>query len=156
MSNAIQSFAVIHNNPFIFGPLFPSFYGSLGEKPKGILLSQLVLPLVLYPASQKFLVNAKSTSSVMTMVGKPGKRDRLYGLEERIAEYRELTNTSIQHEIDIGVLSIDENLSVDVNSYRSINPSYFSDYRKAASRLGYLFAPFDVPTIYRILGVKKL
>jgi hypothetical protein len=156
MSNAIKSFAVIHNNPFVFGQLFPSFYSSLGKKPKGILLSYLILPLVLYPASQKFLVNAKSTSSLMTMVGKPGKRDRLYGLEERIAEYWELTNTSIQHEIDSGVLSIDEILSVDVNSYRSDNSPYFSDYRKAANRLGYLFAPFDVPTIYRIFGVKKL
>jgi hypothetical protein len=156
MSNAIQSFAVIYNNPFIFGPLFPSFYKSLGEKQKGILLSYFVLPLVLYPASLKFLVNAKSTSSIMTMVGKPGKRDRLYGLEERIAEYRELTNISIQHEIDIGMLSIDKNLSASVNSYRSTKSLGFSDYQKAASRLGYLFAPFDVPTIYRILGVKKL
>jgi hypothetical protein len=90
------------------------------------------------------------------MVGKPGKRDRLYGLEERIAEYRELTNISIQHEIDIGMLSIDKNLSASVNSYRSTKSLGFSDYQKAASRLGYLFAPFDVPTIYRILGVKKL
>jgi hypothetical protein len=156
MSNAIESFAVIYNNPFIFGTLFPSFYNSLGEKPKGILLSYLVLPLVLYPASLKFLMNAKSTSSVRTMVGKPGERDRLYGLEERIAEYRELTNMSIQYEIDIGMLNIDENFSVNVNSYRSTNSLVFPDYQKAASRLGYLFAPFDVPTIYRILGVKKL
>lgn len=156
MSNAIESFAVIYNNPFIFGALFPSFYSSLGEKPKGILLSYLVLPLVLYPASLKFLMNAKSTSSMRTMVGKPGERDRLYGLEERIAEYRELTNMSIQHEIDIGMFSIDENLSVNVNSHRSNNSPGFPDYQKAASRLGHLFAPFDVPTIYRILGVKKL
>jgi len=162
MSNAIQSFAVIHNNPFIFGPLFPSFYASLGEKQNSVLLSYLVLPLVLYPASQKFLMNAKSTSSIMTLIGKSDKRDRLYGLEERIAEYREITNISMQYEIDIGVVITDENLSINVNTSRSNNPRfinntlYFSDYRKSASKLGYLFAPFDVPTIYRLLGVKNL
>lgn len=163
MSNAIQSFTVIHNNPFIFGPLFSSFYDSLGKKQNSILLSYLVLPLVLYPASQKFLMNAKSTSSITTLVGKSGKRDRLYGLEERIAEYRELTNISMQYGIDIGVLSLDENLSINVeNTSKSINirftnkTLYYSEYRKSASKLGYLFAPFDVPTVYRLLGVKNL
>src|ERR1700728_2186022 len=97
MSNAIQSLRVLHNNPFIMAPIFPSFFKSLGEKRNGILLAYLILPLVLPPASRKFLTNAKSTSSLMTLAGKPGMRERLYGLEERIVEYREITNVTIQH-----------------------------------------------------------
>ena len=45
MSNAIQSFGVLHNNPFIFGPIFQPFFEALGEKPKSILLSYPILPL---------------------------------------------------------------------------------------------------------------
>jgi len=153
MSNAIQSFGVLHNNPFIFGPLFPPFYESLGKKPKSILLSYLILPLVLYPESNTFLVNAKSTSSVRTMVK---KRDRLYGLDERIAEFRKLTNTSVQYAIDIGVLELADDLTVYVNSSWSADPLCPADALKAANRLGILFAPFDIPTIYRMLGVKRL
>ena len=116
MSNAIQSLGVLHNNPFIFGPIFRSFFESLGDKSKSILLSYLVLPLVLYPESHSLLVGAASRRSIRTLVGAPGKRDPIYGLGERIAEYRELTNPSLQYAVDIGVLKIDENLSVDVIS----------------------------------------
>jgi hypothetical protein len=156
MSNAVKNFSVIYNNPFIFGPLFPSFYSSIGEKSKSILLSYLVLPLVLNPASLKFLVHVKSSSSVMTLVGGPGKRDRIYGLEERIVEYRKLTNTSLQYEIDIGVLSINKDLSVCVESDLPSEPMYLPKQLKASYNLGRLFKPLDVPTIYRSLGVKRL
>ena len=153
MSNAIQNFGVLHNNPFIFGPLFQPFFESLGEKPKGFLLSYLVLPLVLYPESRTFLVRARTTSSFRTLTG---KREQIYGLDERIAEYRRMTNTTIQHAVDIGVLRVGENLSVDVVSKWPANPMCLPDQLKAASQLGRIFAPFDVPTIYRMIGVKKL
>lgn len=153
MSNAIQSLVVLHNNPFIFAPLFSPFYKSLGEKPKSVLLSYLVLPFVLYPKSRTFLVKAKSTSSLRTLMG---KREHIYGLDKRIAEYRDLTNTSFQYAVDMGVLQLGEKLSVDVFSDWTTNPMCSPDQIKAASNLGILFAPFDIPTIYRTIGVKKL
>lgn len=153
MSNAIQSLGVLHNNPFIFAPLFSPFYKSLGEKPKSFLLSYLVLPLVLYPKSHTFLVRAKSTSSLRTLMG---EKERIYGLDERIAEYRGLTNTSLQHAVDMGVLQVGDNLSVNVVSDWTNDPMGSSDQLKAASKLGLLLAPFDVPTVYRMIGVKKL
>lgn len=153
MSNAIQSLGVLHNNPFIFAPLFSPFYKSLGEKPKSFLLSYLVLPLVLYPKSRTFLVRARSNSSIRTLMS---KRERIYGLDERIAEYRELTNTSLQHAVDMGVLHVRENLSVDVIADWTTKPMCSPDQRKAASKLGILLAPFDVPTVYRTIGVQKL
>lgn len=156
MSNAIQSFGVLHNNPFIFAPLFSQFYKSLGEKPKSVLLSYLVLPFVLYPESRIFLVKARSTSSLRTLIGKKGNREHIYGLDERIADYRELTNTSFQHAVNMNVLQISETLSADVVSDWSTNPMCLPDQLKAAHRLGLLFTPFDVPTVYRMIGVKKL
>jgi len=153
MSNAIQSLRILHNNPFIFAPLFSPFYKSLGEKPKSFLLSYLVLPLVLYPKSHTFLVRAKSTSSLRTLMG---EKERIYGLDERIAEYRGLTNTSLQHAVDMGVLQVGDNLSVNVVSDWTNDPMCSSDQLKAASKLGLLLEPFDVPTVYRMIGVKKL
>ena len=153
MSNAIQSLGVLHNNPFIFAPLFSPFYKSLGEKPKSFLLSYLVLPLVLYPKSRTFLVGAKSTSSLRTLMS---KKERIYGLDERIDEYRGLTNTSLQHAVDMGVLQVVDNLSVNVVSDWTNEPLCSSDQLKAASKLGILLAPFDVPTVYRTIGVQKL
>ena len=153
LSNAIQSLGVLHNNPFIFAPLFSQFYKSLGEKPKSFLLSYLVLPLVLYPKSRAFLENVRSTSSLRTLMS---KRGRIYGLDERIAEYRGLTNISLQYAVDMGTLQVGENISVDVVSDWTNDPMCSPDQLKAASNLGHLFAPFDVPTIYRTFGVKKL
>lgn len=153
MSNAIQSLGELHNNPFIFAPLFSPFYKSLGEKPKSFLLSYLVLPLVLYPKSHTFLVGARSTSSLRTLMG---KKERIYGLDERIAEYRGLTNTSLQHAMDMGVLQVGEKLSVDVVSDWTTETLCSPDQLKAASKFGILLAPFDVPTVYRMIGVKKI
>jgi hypothetical protein len=117
MSNAIQNLGVLYNNPFIFGPILRSFFESLGGKSRSILLSYLVLPLVLYPESHVLLVKrADSRRSIRNLVGVPGKRDPIYGIEERIAGFRELTNLSIQYSVDIGVFSVDNNLSVNVIS----------------------------------------
>ena len=154
MSNAIQSFWALHNNPFVFAPLFSPFYKSLEEKPKSVLLSYLVLPFVLYPESRTYLAEkVRSTSSLRTLMG---ERGRIYGHAERIAEYRGLTNTSLQHAMDMGVLQVGEKLSVDVVSEWTNDPICSSDQLKAASNLGHLFASFDVPTVYRMIGVKKL
>jgi hypothetical protein len=60
MSNAIESYAVLHNNPFILAPLFREFYSALPQSPKNLLLSYLVLPLVLQPASREFLFRANA------------------------------------------------------------------------------------------------
>jgi hypothetical protein len=96
---------------------------------------------------------ARSTSSIRTMVK---KRDRIYGLDEHILEFWKLTNTSVQYTIDIGVLRIADDLSVHVKSSWPADPLCPAHSLTAANRLGILFAPFDIPTIYRMLGVKKL
>jgi len=153
MSNAIGSYTVIHNNPFILAPLFELFYASLPKKPRNILLSYLVLPLVLYPSSRSFLSGAKASSSIRTM-GKT--RERFYGLCERIEEYKALTNLCIQHAIDSGSIAIEEDLSVRVIASRLNAALCPVNSARAANKLGILFAPYEIPAIYRSLGVKAL
>lgn len=153
MSNAIDSYTVIHNNPFILAPLFELFYASLPKKPKNILLSYLVLPLVLYPPSRLFLAGAKASSSIRTM-GK--NRERLYGLCERVEEYKALTNLCIQHAIDSVSIAVEEDLSVLVIASRLDASLCPGTSARAASKLGTLFAPYEIPAIYRSLGVKAL
>jgi hypothetical protein len=151
MTRAIDHLEELHNNPFIFSPLFPVFYKALGEKPHNSLLAYLLLPLVLYQESNTFLKNANSRSSMRTMVDKPS---RLFGLQQRIVEYREITNLSIQHAIDNGAL-----LSSERASYKSGEtklPTILTEMSRPASKLGLLFAPFDVPSIFRTVGVKSL
>ena len=92
----------------------------------------------------------------MTMVGKPGKRERLYGLDQRIAEYLRLTNATVQYATDMDILQITEDLSVNIITDWPTEPICPPEALKAASRLGKLFSPFDIPTIYRMIGVKRL
>lgn len=153
MSNAIGSYAVIHNNPFILAPLFELFYASLPKKPKNILLSYLVLPLVLYPPSRSFLADAKPSSSIRTM---NKKRERFYGFCGRVEEYKTLTNLCIQHAIDSGSIAIEEDLSILVIAPRLDASLCPGTSAKAATKLGVLIAPYEISAIYRSLGVKAL
>lgn len=153
MSNAIDSYAVIHNNPFILAPLFELFYASLPKKPKNILLSYLVLPLVLYPPSRSFLAGAKASSSIRTM---NKKRERFYGLCGRVEEYKTLTNLCLQHAIDSGAIAIDEDLSILVIAPRLDASLCPRDSARAATKLSALIATYEISAVYRSLGVKAL
>lgn len=153
MNNAIESYTVIYNNPFILAPLFSAFYSSLPPKPKSILLSYLVLPLVLYPSSREFLTNANARSSIRTM-GK--KRERFFGLQERLEEYKMLTNICIQHGIDVSTLAVEADLSVRVLGSGLDTSLPPETSVRAAKNLGKLLASFEVPAIYLSLGVKEL
>ncbi len=153
MSTPVQALWVLHNNPFALGYLLPVFYGALEEKSKSLLLSYLVFPLALYPESQKFLRNANVRSSVRTLLK---DKSRIFGLEERIAGYRRLTNLSIQHKIDNGLIRIGDDMAVLTDLGAVSCPEHLAGAKKAAGRLGVLFRPFDVPSIYRFLGLRRL
>ena len=153
MSNAIASYDVIHNNPFIFAPLFVEFFKSAPSTSNSILLSYLVLPLVLPRESRAFLANATSKSTMATFLR---KRAFLEGLNERIGEYRKLTNQSLRHAIDLGLVKVSDDLAIRV-LVENFDLSYApASAPRAAKRLGTLFSPYDIPTIYRTFGIKKL
>jgi hypothetical protein len=153
ITNQIECYATIFNNPFLLGPLLPTFFEALGAKDRGALLAYLVLPLVLPKFSQVALANSNKASSLRTFTK---EADRTYGLGQRIANQRRMTNLILQHMIDLGVLRLVDNASIIVV------PEVFPpgicppDMLKAARKLGALCAPHSVPSIFLQLGIKKL
>lgn len=153
MSNAVNSFSVLYNNPFLFGPMFPAFASELGPKKNAILLAYLVLPFCLHSKTRTFLERANVKSSIRTLLT---DRERLHGLEERIQDLTDLSNKSLQYAIDVGGLRIDSELSLSVGESWPETIIAEPGAIKAAGRLGTLFSPYDVPTIYRMLGIQKI
>lgn len=153
MSNAVKSFSVLHNNPFLFGPMFPAFASGLGAKKNAVLLAYLVLPFCLHSKSRIFLERANVKSSIRTMLS---DRERFHGLEERIRDLTEMSNKSLQYALDIGALIIDSELSIAVGVPWANTIIVEDGVIKAAKRLGILFSPYDVPTIYRMLGIQNI
>jgi hypothetical protein len=153
MSTALESYAALHYSPFVLAPLFEAFYEMAAPQPKNILLAYLVLPLTLYLPSRTFLKNAKSTSSLRTFCSEPL---RLYGLPDRVKEYRSLTHTSLQLGFDSAGLRIAEDLSIAVLARKLDASACPTNAVKAAEKLGSIFGPLDIPAIYRFLGIKKL
>lgn len=154
MSEAIRHLSILYSNPFIFSPVLFSFYNEIKNIDRNILLSYLILPLSLYPESKKYLIGKKHPRSSLRILAKEHRR--LYGLQERIKEYKDLTNSTLQYCINIGVLSINSNQSIQIEGRlpeRIISPP---DSCKAARRLAEFMSNFDVATSYRMLGVKQL
>jgi hypothetical protein len=153
MSEPLHHLRVLHNNPFIFASAFTAFFQSLGEKERGFLFAYLVLPMTLYQPSREFLQKANKRSSIRTMLK---ERKRIYGLDERINRYREMTNTTIQYLQDAGNITVGDQLTVSVTEQQSLDNPSPEGVVKAAQRLALLFRPYDVPTVFRMLGVMSL
>ena len=85
------------------------------------------------------------------------ERARIHGLSERVTRYRDMTNMTIQYLLDAQALSIHERLSVSAASDKqALDATSPENVVKAANRLGTIFQPFDIPTLYRMLGVMYL
>lgn len=153
MSDPIRLLHVLHNNPFIFAPVIGSFYVMLGEKENAFLLGYLILPITLHKPSRKFLNNANSRSSLRTMLK---DRGNIYGLDERVSLYREMTNTTIQYLLGTGSISLHGQVAVTAADNQILNVPSPGGVIKAARRLGTFFQPYDVPTVFRMLGVMSL
>lgn len=156
MSKYVDSVYKINNNIFVFTPLFVVFYKNLQPNPKNLLLSYLVLPLVLYKASQERIKNSKKISSIFTFLSGEDKRENVYGLPKRIQEYKEITNQCMLYAIQNKWLKTNDDLSVTFlneqkNSIASLDSAF-----KASSKLCNIFQNLDVVSIYKQLGVKKL
>jgi hypothetical protein len=153
MSTAVESFRELHYSPYVLAPILEGFFSTAVPQRGNFLLSYVVLPLTLYPASRNFLKNKKKDSSIYTFWREPS---RFYGLAERVEQYREVTNLCVQCCIDGETLTIDENLTV-VPLGRTLDMSAApKDSVRAAEKLGELLKSLDVPAIYRLLGVKRL
>jgi hypothetical protein len=153
VKSAIHAYSVIYNNVFIFAPLLPIFFSSMPTKQNSVLLSYLLLPIVLHPPSQTFLVNANKRSAMRTLVS---ERERIYGIEKRLNERRAMTNLCIQYGIDVTALLLHGDGSVSARADALPIKNCPENVVAATRRLGQLFTPFDVPTVFRMLGIKRL
>ncbi|BDB27314.1 hypothetical protein CTP10_R47190 [Cupriavidus sp. P-10] len=151
--DVIENLFVLHNNPFLFSELFTEFYGAMGPQKNGVLLAYLVLPLVLPEQSRKVLYKDRGRTRLMTFAAKP---ERLYGLQGRIDTYRALTNVTLQHLLSCGRLSMTADLSLEVCGKVVDEPLAPREALAASRKLGTIVAPYDVPTIFRMLGVMSL
>ncbi len=155
MSKYIESIYKVNNNTFLLTPLIVEFYKELQWTRNNVLLSYLVLPLVLNKKSKEFLMTASTRSSIHSFVSKKNV-ENIFGLPDRIMEYKEQTNHCLQYAIDCGWVSLNEDLSVSVSNTSLEISSELEESQKAASNLKKVFKDLDVVTIYRLLGIKKL
>jgi hypothetical protein len=151
--NAIEYYVTLTHSPLILTPIIDHFFKALKPFEKNILLGYLVLPIVLHPASQSFLSGANSRSSVRTFCS---DRIRLAGLPQRIADWRKTSGLAMQNSIDCERLILHENLSIEFKQRQPEITTRMLLETNAAKRLASIFEPYDIPTIYRLLGVNVL
>jgi len=152
MSTAIEHLAVLHNNPFIFAPALAEFYSEFGSGKKGMLLAYLVLPLVLPGESRKYLRAVRVNSSLRMLLN---DRARIHGLTVRVQQYRRITDKTLQYLVDAAVIEVGADLSIAVTG--QVSGGVAPEGVTAAARgLAKLCLPYDVQTVYRMLGVKSL
>ncbi|MDB5122818.1 MAG: hypothetical protein JWP94_947 [Mucilaginibacter sp.] len=155
MSKSVDSFYALYNNPFLLSGIVVEFYKHYSFKQQNdILLSYLILPLTLYESSKAGLQRANKQRSIRTFVKEP---ERLFGLAERLKEYKKMTNLTMQFAIDQRYLLIDEVLSVKVDSSNEItmNPG-LKPHLTAAANLAKMLNAVDVISVYRQFGIKRI
>ncbi|NQT60163.1 MAG: hypothetical protein HQ557_14360 [Bacteroidetes bacterium] len=153
MSKAIKHIYKLHNNPFFLTPVIIGFYNKYHSQDKNLLLAYLILPLVLHDETKNWLKKAIASSSLSSF-GR--KKENYYGLPDRLVEYKHLTNQCLQYAQDNKLISIHEDLSVEVLSTELRCSGQLKDSLKASENFVKIIKDLDVITIYRLLGVKSL
>ncbi|CAE6807561.1 three component ABC system middle component [Paraburkholderia domus] len=148
----IDHLFTLQRTPFALAPAIHRFYETAERKDRDVLLSYLVLPIVLYPASRTFLINSNSKSSLRTMCK---EQRRLVGLAARVEQFKTLTNSAMLILSAERAIEIGEDLSVhSIRPVREENAK--RDLVDASRKLAYIFSDADVVSIYRTLGLKTL
>ena len=151
-NKTIDNLYGLFNNPFILTPLVVEFYKNLTPQPKDILLAYLILPFVLYHESRDDLQRADVRRTLIIF---KRENNRIYGLQDRLIEYKSLTNLCIQNAIDTGLIEINENLSVVVKKENSCDPSLQLSFN-ASTNLAKMLSKHEIVTIYRLTGIKRI
>ncbi|MGF6761436.1 hypothetical protein P3T24_001749 [Paraburkholderia sp. GAS33] len=149
----IQHLETLHNNPFLFARTLANFYAVMPPQKGSLLLAYLVLPIALHAPARILL---KKNSGRTTLRSFLLERDRIFGLERRVQEWREITNATVQYLTGANILAIKSDLAVTCTRDFDLEDISPIDVATSAKALGRIFAPYDVPTIYRMLGVMKL
>lgn len=154
MIKRIEYLYMLYNNIFAYTPLLHSFYEAYIGQDKDILLSYLILPLVLNETSRNKLVKLTARSSLFTFCK---YEECIIGLPERIKQYKAVTNDCIQYGVDSGLFTVSDSLHIEVSELEKTKKFIVdSDKIKAAKKIAMILKSYDIPTIYRNLGVAEL
>lgn len=167
MSKAIQNLDILYNNPFILTPVIIAFYEKYeGKQQKDMFVAYLILPIVLYEYSKIVLkkpkkelrtfINYVQKEDIKNNKAEIKKNDKLYGLPNRVDEFKELTNLCLQYAFDTGSLRLNKDLSITfIKNDFKIDQSIL-EYIKASQNLASLLKNEKITHIYMRLGIKKL
>lgn len=152
MNSVIDALYQLKYNPFKYGEYLASFYSSLTNIEDNLLLAPLVIPLCSHPVYKTKLegavFGAKRKSSIWSIFD---DRTNLYDLQERVNEFKALTEQSIQYCFANDWLNIEnENLALKY----SANGDNLPQLQKNAVNLGKLISGHSVVEIYAFLGVR--
>jgi hypothetical protein len=152
MNNQIQNIYNLYNNPFILTPLLIEFYKNYDSRPNSLLLADLIFPFVLYAESRDSL-QTKTTKRTLITFRK--ENDRLFGLHERVNQYKILTKLCLQYSVDNKFIEINKELSVIINKVPTCDTSLFYS-SKAAGNLAIMLKRHDIIAVFRLLGIKRI
>jgi len=152
MSDPIEHLYTLHTNPFLFATTLRGFFEYSKPRQHSVLLSYLVLPIVLDQGNRDFLESARRTSNLRTMLT---HRQLLTAIPQRLEDYREVTNDTLRYLISSNLLTVN-GTQVQLGLSDALDPVAPPGAVAAANKLAEFLNPFDVPTIYRLLGVMQL
>lgn len=154
MIKRVEYLYTLYNNIFAYTPILHSFYEEYIGQDRDILLSYLILPLVLNETSRNKLVKLTARSSLFTFCK---YEECIIGLPERIKQYKAVTNDCIQYGVDSGLFTVSDSLHIEVSELEKTKKFIVdSDKIKAAKKIAMILKSYDIPTIYRNLGVAEL
>lgn len=169
MSRTIEHLYTLYNNPFYLAPIIVKFYEHYkGRHDKDVLLAYLILPLVLNEDSRRPLLKKDSRRTIRTYfnfhkkldevkgVEEVKKNKKLFGLSDRVEEFKQMTNLCLQYAIDRGCLSITDDLCISFNRFDFEHDNTLVEYLAAAENLAVMFRNDKITHIYMMFGIKNL
>ncbi|WP_369797857.1 three component ABC system middle component [Cupriavidus sp. UYPR2.512] len=81
----IEHLFTLQRSPIALAPVIHQFFASSRPRERDLLLSYLVLPMVLFPAMQSYLLTVRKTSNLRTLCK---EQSRLVGLTRNAQESR--------------------------------------------------------------------
>ncbi len=66
-ANPIEHLFTLQRSPIALAPVIHNFFAHSKPRERDLLLSYLVLPMVLYPAMQEYLLTVRKTSNLRTL-----------------------------------------------------------------------------------------
>lgn len=148
----IEHLFTLQRSPIALAPIIHNFFANSQPRERDLLLSYLVLPMVMYPAMQTYLLTVIKTSNLRTLCK---DQSRLVGLTQNTQQFKSLTNAALLVLKAERSIEITEDLTVkSIGDVRAANAN--PKQLEAARRLSMVCAEADVVSIYRTLGFKSL